>query len=64
MKKLYFKLSDNSDMSNVIMTLEDCMEAIKANMEGVSQEEDEYEFTMVATWLTEEELALLPEFNG
>ncbi len=64
MKKLYFKFSDNGDISNVILTLKECMDIIESELQNASQEEDLYEYTIVPTWLTEEEVSALPEWEG
>jgi hypothetical protein len=57
-KKLYFKLSDNGDVSNVVLALDGCMEWIKNDefLEG-----DDVEYTLVPVWMTEEEFDNLPE---
>ena len=61
-KKLYFKLSDGVDASNIVMDLSGCMEWIKGDVDGVAEEDSEdYEYTLVPVWLTDEEFNNLPE---
>jgi hypothetical protein len=60
-KKLYYTI-DNGD-SSYTMELDGCMELIKAESDGVKKEGDEedFEWTINPTWLTEEESENLPE---
>jgi len=61
-KKLYYQFSDNNDVSNVIMDLSGCMEWINADLNGVSPEDiSEFEYTIKPIYLTDEEVASLPE---
>ena len=60
-KKLYYKLSDNADVCEITMDLSGCMAWIEADMEGVSEGEDEREFTITPIWMTEQEYENLPE---
>lgn len=60
MKKQYFKFSDGADMSNVVMTLRDCMDTIEVDMESVT-EDDDRQYIMTPIWLTDEEYKNLPE---
>jgi hypothetical protein len=62
-KKLYYQLSDNADVSKIVMELSDCMTWIEEDMNGVSEGEDEREFTITPIWLTDEEFENLPEAN-
>jgi hypothetical protein len=63
MKKLYYQLSDNADVSQITMSLEDCMEWIGTDMHGVTENDDKREFTITPVWLTNEEYNKLPEAN-
>jgi hypothetical protein len=62
-KKLYYKFSDGGSYSEVVMQLEDAFETIKAEVElsEGDEEYEEYEYTLVPVWLTEEEYNNLPE---
>lgn len=63
-KKLYFKLSDGVDASNIVMELSGCMEWIKGDVDGIIQSDSEdYEYTLVPVWLTDKEFNNLPEAN-
>lgn len=57
-KKLYFKFSDNYDVTNVVMDLSACM----AWIEGEElAETDDKEYTLVPIWLTDEEYQNIPQ---
>lgn len=61
-KKLFYQLSDGMDVSKIVMDLSDCMEWIKTDMEGKTEEETEdYEYTITPIWMTEDEFENLPE---
>ena len=61
-KKLYFKFSDNQDVSGVTMSLDGCMAWIHADLEGVPVEDiSEFEYTITPVYMTEEEFRNLPE---
>lgn len=63
-KKLFFKLSDGADVSNVVMELEAAMEWIKSDMEGVSEEDaKEFEFTLQPIYLSDRQFNNLHEAN-
>lgn len=59
-KKLYFKLSDNGDVSGIVMDLSDVMEWIKNDE---FDEGDQVEYTLIPVWLTDDEFENLPEAN-
>lgn len=63
-KKLYYQLSDNADVSKVVMELSGAMTWIEEDMKeyGPDTPEDELpEYTITPIWLTDEEFANLPE---
>ena len=60
-KKLYFKLSDNADMSNVVMSLEDIKYHIECDMEGQGDLSNDIEYTLSPIYLTDEEYNDLEE---
>lgn len=63
-KKLYYQLSDTHDVSMIVMDLSGCMEWIKSDMDGVSEEDSkEFEYTLTPIFLTDEEFENLPEAN-
>lgn len=63
-KKLYYHLTDTVDSIDITLSLEDCMEAIKKDMESAS-ETDEYEegfsYSLAPVWLTEDTNNRLPK---
>lgn len=63
-KKMYYRLSDNCDVSNVVLTLEDCMNWIETEMQNSSEYDDfQMEFTITPVWMTDEEIEALPEYE-
>ncbi len=60
-KKLYYKLSDNADVCEIVMDLSGCMAWIEADMENVKEGDDEKEFTITPIWMTDKAYANLPE---
>lgn len=63
-KKLYYQLSDNADVSKIVMGLSGAMTWIEEDMkefpEGTSEDEMP-EYTITPLWLTDEEFDNLPE---
>jgi hypothetical protein len=59
--KLYYQFSDNADVSNIVMPLEDCIEWIKSDMEGLDENSKDIEYTITPIWMTEKEYEKLPE---
>ena len=61
-KKLYYQLSDGYDVSNVVMSLDDCSNHIFCDMEGITEDDSEdRQYTIIPIWLTDEEVEMLPE---
>lgn len=60
-QKLYFQLSDNADVCNVVMNLSGVMQWIKGDMELVIENEDQRQYTITPIWLTDKEYRNLPE---
>jgi hypothetical protein len=60
-KKLYYQLSDNCDVSKIVMELSGTMEWIKNDEDNVSADDDPREYTITPIWLTDEEFSKLPE---
>lgn len=61
-KKLYYELSDNADVSKIVMELSGCMAWIEGDMAGVTEkDDDEREYTITPVWMTDDEFANLPE---
>ena len=60
-KKLYYQLSDNCDVSKIVMELSGTMEWIKNDEYNVSADDDPREYTITPIWLTDEEFSKLPE---
>jgi len=60
-KKLYYEFSDNADVSRVIMELSGVMSWIKADMEDVTENDDQREYTITPVWMTEKQYKNLPQ---
>jgi hypothetical protein len=63
-KKLYYQLSDNADVSKIVMELSGAMTWIEEEMKEhtpATPEDDLPEFTITPIWLTDEEFNNLPE---
>ncbi len=61
-KKLYYQLSDNADVSKIVMELSGCMTRIEEDLKEVPEEDvKEFEYTITPIFLTDEEFANLPE---
>lgn len=63
-KKLYYQLSDNADVSKIVMELSGVMTWIEEDMKEFPPEtpEDELpEYTITPIWLTDEEFDNLPD---
>lgn len=61
MKKLYWQLSDNGDVSKVVMDLSGAFEWIKND--DCIDESSNVEYTLTPIWMTDEEYEALPEAN-
>lgn len=61
-KKLYFRLSDGDDISNVAMELSGAMKMIEEQMKEIAVDEgDDIVYALTPVWLTDEEFDNLPE---
>lgn len=64
MKQLYYQLSDNADVSKIVLDLSGCMAWIESDLEGLSEKDmEDYQYTITPIWLTEEEYNNLPEIE-
>jgi hypothetical protein len=62
MKKIWYQLSDNFDVSGVVMDITGVSAWIEGDMADLKPgEEIEKEYTIVPIWLTDEEFENLPE---
>lgn len=62
-KKLYYQLSDNADVCDIVMELSGAMEWIKQDESEVTTDDDPRQYTLTPIWLTDEEFKNLPEAN-
>lgn len=63
-KKLYYQLSDNADVSRIVMKLSGAMTWIEEDMKEFpagTPEDEMPEYTITPLWLTDEEFDNLPE---
>ncbi len=60
-KKLYYQFSDNAHVSKLVMTLDDCVEWIKVDMEGLDENSNDIEYIIKPIWMAEEEYKKLPD---
>ena len=60
-KYLYYKLSDNADVSEVVMDLKGCMAWIEGDMEMVTEGDDDREYIISPVWMTQRQFNNLPE---
>lgn len=61
MKPQYYLFSSNEGISNVVMSLSDCMAVIESESEELQGEDDVPEYTIQASYITEEEYKKLHE---
>lgn len=63
-KKLYFQLEWDDESQPLIGSLQDCMDAIEAEISGLKPEDDTIGYMITPVWMTDDEVATLPEWEG
>lgn len=59
-KDLYYQIEDNGDIETTVLTIEDCFEIMKAELEAAAPD-NEQQFLITPIWLTKDEFQALPE---
>lgn len=63
-KKLFWSLSDNVELENLIIDLSSAMGHIEADMDNINRADAmEMEYTLKPVWMTQEEFDKLPEYQ-
>lgn len=65
-KQMYFKLSDNADLSDLYLaSMREVTEHIEMDLGDMHPEDrDKAEYTITPVFMTEDEFSNLPEYDG